>query len=94
MVLEPTIRDYAWLNDSSARPDEGAQLGDSCVGQASETHDSFVDGGSCKTVNTAATVPARALVAVNQQPQDAMFFHRYLQAFLLAWNRRFFNDTG
>ena len=74
MSLEPPIRDVALLNNSGARLDEGARIGDSCAGPASGVHDSPVDESSCKTVNTAATVPARAVMVAtaNQQPQDTM----------------------
>ena len=97
MALEPPNRDGARLNNSGARLDEGARLGGSSAGPASGARDSSVDGSSCKTVNTTATVSVRAsaiiVATANQQPQDTMLFHRYLQTFLLAWTRRFFNDT-
>ena len=95
MALESPNRDGARLNNSGARLGEGARLGDNCAGPAIGARDSSVDESYCKIVNTVATVPARAatVVTANQQPQDTMFFYRYLQAFLLAWNRRFFNDT-
>ena len=95
VAFEPPIRDGARLNNSGARLYEGARLGDSCAGPSSGTRDASVDEGSCEIVNAAATVSARAVtVAIaNQQQQGTMFFHRYLQTFLLAWNRRFLNDT-
>ena len=95
MALEPPIRDGARLNSSGARLGKGARLGDNCAGPVSGAHDSSVDESSCKTVNTVATVSTRAVTVAtaNQQQQDTMIFHRYSQTFLLAWNRRFFNDT-
>ena len=69
MALELPIRDGAQLNDSGARLGEGARLGDSYTGPASEMRDSIVDESSCKTVNTAAKVSARAVATAvaNQQ---------------------------
>ena len=64
MTLWSPIRDGARLNDSGARLDKGVRLGGSCVGPASDTRDSTTGERSCKTVNTAAEVPARAVVPV------------------------------
>ena len=95
MALGPPIRDGVRLNNSGARLDEGARLGGCCAGPASGARDSSVDEVSYKTVNTVATVSARAamVATANQQPQNTRIFHRYLQTFLLAWNRLFFNDA-
>ena len=86
MVIEPPIRDGARLNDRGARPDEGARIGGSCASQASATRDSAVEESSCKPVDAAAMVPARAVAtaSANQQLYDAMLFHRNLQTCLLA----------
>ena len=76
VVLEPPIRDGARLNNSGARLDEGARLGDSCAGPASGARDSSIYESSCKTVNTAATISARAVTVAtaSQQPQDTIRF--------------------
>ena len=70
VALEPPNRDGARLVNSGARLDEGARLGGSSAGPASRARDSSVDESSCKTVNTAATVSARAVTVAtaNQQP--------------------------